>query len=569
VRRVVRKEPVLAVRGAALRTLAALGGSDACEAVIGYLDDPKPLVRQGAMVGLLRSGGIEGVLAAGQQLLRMVESPQPSEREMAAQVLGEVGVGGYYQPLVPLLRDRDGRVRRSALMAAGQIKNVQLWPLVIEKLASPAERRVAAAALVAGGESALPPVTAAFDWEEQPPEVRAQLARACGRIGGEQATACLVGHMAHPDDGVRSEVLRGLHCCGYQAPPEEAPLVQDQIRAETALSAGTLALQVGVGDGDAWALLHAALGERLAHSRARLFFLLSFLYDRRVVLQARDNLSLPSAEKRAYALEVLDVLLSPDLKAQVFPLLSDSAPAQKLQQLKPEYPQPHWDRTRCLEEIMIAAPGRFSTWTRACALYAVARLPAPALRERVIAAQSAAEPLVRETATWALRHLDGVESDCQEETMLTTIEKVIALKQASIFASTPDETLAAIAPYLEETLLQAGETIIEKGDLGDSMYLIVTGRVRVHDEEHTLNHLAAGEVFGEMAVLDAEPRMASVTAVEDAQLLCLAQEPLHEVMEDRSEVGRGLVRVLSQHLREVTSDLSQARARLEALEGSP
>jgi len=115
---------------------------------------------------------------------------------------------------------------------------------------------------------------------------------------------------------------------------------------------------------------------------------------------------------------------------------------------------------------------------------------------------------------------------------------------------------------LEEVPLSAGETIFEKGDTGDCMYLIVGGEVRVHDGGRTLNHLQTGDVFGEMAVLDAEPRMASVTAVKDSQLLRLAQEPLYEVMEDRSEVGRGIIRVLSRHLRDRAQDLNELRDRL-------
>jgi CRP-like cAMP-binding protein len=151
--------------------------------------------------------------------------------------------------------------------------------------------------------------------------------------------------------------------------------------------------------------------------------------------------------------------------------------------------------------------------------------------------------------------------------MLTTLERVIALKQASIFAETPDETLAEVAVLLEEVPLNAGQTIIEEGDLGDCMYLIVDGEVRVHVAERTLNHLQAGDLFGEMAVLDSEPRSASVTAVVDTQLLRLAQEPLYEVMEERAEVARGIIRVLSRHLRARVKDLNELRARLEESQG--
>jgi CRP-like cAMP-binding protein len=153
--------------------------------------------------------------------------------------------------------------------------------------------------------------------------------------------------------------------------------------------------------------------------------------------------------------------------------------------------------------------------------------------------------------------------------MLSTVEKVLALKRVDVFAGTPDETLAAVAGLLEELPLSAGQAVFEKGDMGDCLYLIVDGEVRVHDGEHTLNHLAEGDVFGEMALLDAEPRMASVTAVEQTLLLRLAQEPFFELMEDRPEVARGLIRVLSQRLRARAQELTELRARTEGQAGQP
>ena len=141
--------------------------------------------------------------------------------------------------------------------------------------------------------------------------------------------------------------------------------------------------------------------------------------------------------------------------------------------------------------------------------------------------------------------------------MLTIIEKVIALKRAAVFAQVPDEALAELATCLEEVEYSAGQTVFQKGDLGDCLYVIVDGGIRIHDGDRTLNDLHAGEVFGEMAALDAEPRSASATASEDTLLLRLDQEPLYEIMEDRIEVARGIIRVLSRHLRARLSDLGE------------
>jgi CRP-like cAMP-binding protein len=150
--------------------------------------------------------------------------------------------------------------------------------------------------------------------------------------------------------------------------------------------------------------------------------------------------------------------------------------------------------------------------------------------------------------------------------MLSTIEKIIILKGADTFAGAPNETLAEIASLLQEVELQVGETIFEKGDPGDCMYIIVRGELRVHDGAHTLNHLAAGDVFGEMAVLDPEPRVASVTAIEETLLLRLDQEPFYELMEDRIEIARGIIRVLAFHLRNCDQNIAKVKTRLEELE---
>ena len=133
--------------------------------------------------------------------------------------------------------------------------------------------------------------------------------------------------------------------------------------------------------------------------------------------------------------------------------------------------------------------------------------------------------------------------------MFLTIEKVIILKSVPIFAETPDEILAEVATILDEIEYPAGETIFAKGDVGSCMYIIVNGEVRVHDGERTLTHLGERELFGELAVLDQEPRSASVTAVEPTRLFRLDQEAFYELMADRTEVARGIIRVLCRQVR--------------------
>ena len=138
-----------------------------------------------------------------------------------------------------------------------------------------------------------------------------------------------------------------------------------------------------------------------------------------------------------------------------------------------------------------------------------------------------------------------------------TIDKMLTLKTVSLFTETPDDILAEIVDLLDEIDVKAGETIFEKGDVGDCMYIIADGRVRVHDGELTLNYLGRREVFGEMSALDPEPRSASVTAAENTVLLRLDQTTLYGLMTRRPEVTGGIIHILCQHLRARMRDVAE------------
>ncbi len=118
----LQKEKVPEVKGRACRTLSAIGGSDVFEDVVPFLTDNNREVRMGAMVGLLRHCGIEGVLAAGEHLIKFQNSENAAERAFAAEVLGEVHTRSFYRPLLKLLIDPELEVKREALTAAGKLK---------------------------------------------------------------------------------------------------------------------------------------------------------------------------------------------------------------------------------------------------------------------------------------------------------------------------------------------------------------------------------------------------------------------------------------------------------------
>lgn len=137
--------------------------------------------------------------------------------------------------------------------------------------------------------------------------------------------------------------------------------------------------------------------------------------------------------------------------------------------------------------------------------------------------------------------------------MLLTIEKVAILKSINIFAETPDYVLASVAAIAEELDVPPSETFIHEGEYGDCMYIIVDGQVKVHSGERAILNLGPGKSVGELAVLDPEPRSASVTALEETHLFRIDRDAFDEVMADRPEIARGVIQALCQRLRMTTT----------------
>lgn len=129
------------------------------------------------------------------------------------------------------------------------------------------------------------------------------------------------------------------------------------------------------------------------------------------------------------------------------------------------------------------------------------------------------------------------------------VEKIFLLKSLSLFNGTSENYLIGVAEIMKEIFIEQGQMIIKKGDAADSMYIIHSGEVQIHDNEHKLAIFKSKDFFGELALLDAESRSASATAITDCYLLKLDQEPFYELLSNNFEVTIGIIKTLCSRLR--------------------
>jgi CRP/FNR family transcriptional regulator, cyclic AMP receptor protein len=153
----------------------------------------------------------------------------------------------------------------------------------------------------------------------------------------------------------------------------------------------------------------------------------------------------------------------------------------------------------------------------------------------------------------------AAEANHVEADMFSTLEKTILLKSVSLFQDIPAEKLARVAAIAEERNVPAGTLILREGDVGESLYVVVSGSVRIHSEDRELTVFHRGDCLGEMALLDSAPRSASATALEETVLLEIDQINFYQVMETYPEIMKEVVRLLTRRLRAANIKISSGK----------
>jgi CRP/FNR family cyclic AMP-dependent transcriptional regulator len=137
------------------------------------------------------------------------------------------------------------------------------------------------------------------------------------------------------------------------------------------------------------------------------------------------------------------------------------------------------------------------------------------------------------------------------------------LGKIPLFQGLPDRELVTLAQKVAERSYAVGEMLMHQGDLGDSLFLIVDGKVKIVSEnaqggELVLNQCGPGETIGEMAILDQGPRSATVVAVLPTKALELKQKEFLSIIDQRPELALSLIRSTSSRLRFATTYIEKA-----------
>jgi CRP-like cAMP-binding protein len=144
-------------------------------------------------------------------------------------------------------------------------------------------------------------------------------------------------------------------------------------------------------------------------------------------------------------------------------------------------------------------------------------------------------------------------------------EAVIVVERCPLPHLRPDE-LSRLAAVAKRTNLRAGDTVFRKGDSGDCIMAVVRGRVKIctfsaDGRELVLNIIGEGILFGEVALLDGQPRTGDAVAIEDTALLTLERNRLVPFLTANPQIQGRLIAALCQRVRQTSEHLEDALLR--------
>ncbi|MGQ0548143.1 MAG: Crp/Fnr family transcriptional regulator [Armatimonadota bacterium] len=130
------------------------------------------------------------------------------------------------------------------------------------------------------------------------------------------------------------------------------------------------------------------------------------------------------------------------------------------------------------------------------------------------------------------------------------------LRRVPLFKDVSDDVLIGLAPQLRRRAYRKGTMIFHKDQAGDALYIIESGRVRIFlpaegGDELTIDLLASGDVFGDMALLDDRPRSASADALEDTVTYTLGRDEFQRYLAETPRLASALLQLLSVRQRDL------------------
>jgi len=516
---------------------------------------------------------VEKMVSSPEQIVKLSRSKNPTDKELAVKLIRNNFNEEMARQLFDLLRESNPRVRKSALLTAGTIKLTQYWMLLIDNLSLPSFANVASSGLQYIGEKIIPTLDLAFYKTGQNLQTKMRILQVYSKIGGEKATEALWNKINYPDRKVVSEALLALRNLGYIAKGERASKIKQLLIQEIALCAWKIAALDEINEAAKPTPLYQALIEEIEENDENIFMLLSLIYHPGSVKLVEDNIKSRTIEGVLYAIELLDVFIDDELKPMLVPLLDQISIAEKIEKLQVYFPRETYDSTSILYHLINKDYNEINRWTKACAINKLLSLEKIKINDTLIANIFNPDKLIREMTANVIytispetyqvlsmriseRHkkeLDAlILSEKANKWKTLMFSKILFLKSIPVFSNISGVLLAAMADYMEEVQLKAGEILYQDSFNGSNpVAIIYQGMITLSNKDGSIEgEYGEKYLLGDELILDTDEMNYTVSASINTILFKIDKDRFFDIVSSHYVLSRAVIPALNNELEE-------------------
>jgi ATP:ADP antiporter, AAA family len=483
-----------------------------------------------------------------QRIQRLARSPEITDRQYGAELLLHTESEDCLTFLVDLLNDSDAKVRMTAIKTAIRKNNQEVIGALIENLAHPVFSNQAMNTLVLIGVRVLPALDAAFYRSGQSTMLMLRTVEAMGRISGQRAKEMLWSKIDYPNKVVVSQVLLALGECGFKANVSQVTRIKYAIDSDIADIRWNLSAIQEIGSEGFNDQIVRSLKWEIQNDIEHIYMLLAMLYDTRSIQLVKENLDSGTAEGITYAVELLDVFLSDQLKQRVIPVLDDISDADRISRLDIFYPRIKFDSKIVLKFIINRDFTQSNRWTKSCVLYQIGLQQVTDFKLDLIAHMFNPDKLIREVAGWALYQINPDEYHTHaarlgaevkkrlDEIVLTPklsdFGKVLFFQRIPVFTGVPGITLSRLADISEQVNLKKDERLVLDEKTNNSFYVMVYGEVDFYLKGSLKATFTEGQFIGELISQPLFINTNLIMAKDEVSLLRINKDLFYELLSD-------------------------------------
>lgn len=499
-----------------------------------------------------------------EEIMDMVKSHDVSERKLAAELIAATESDESVGLLIELLNDNNPGVVSAAMKAAAELKKVELLPFVFDNLYKPKFKDVAIEALVGYGDICFQNLESIFYNTEQNLDIKVEIVHIYGKVGGEQAEEHLWNKVDFPDKKIVAQVFLALSHCGYMATDEQSPRIKQAIEEDVVnIITNLKAIEQLKESEEEFDEIISSLVEENDHSYGHIYMLLSMIYDQKSIQLVKENIETNTNEGISYAIELLDVFLSEDLKQKIIPILDDISDIDRIRRLQMYYPSLEISLDERLRQIVNKDFNQINRWTKVSVIKYIGEHKIEGKYDmELISNLFNPDYLIKEISAWAINEIDpkmyvehvdrlelnernylknlqlGQHFDYASELRPHMKSEIISFfKKRTLLAELPSYILASIVDITENIYLE-GKTIITPSDWSNDNFFIIYHGVLdiINDNGEIIDHFEEGDFVGEQINIDLLEEGVSFNIHEDTVLLMIEKNKFFDLITNEYDV---------------------------------